>query len=277
MFRNKKTISLALGLTLALIASVAHADYTYGTPTVVGIGQGASPSVSTDGLSLYVDSSSLGGYGSYDIWVYTRETINDDWSGPVNPGPPINGSYGEGSPDISADGLMLFFNSDLPGGQGDWDIWFSTRATTDAPWSKPVNLEPTINSPFVDAHPSISTDGLSLFFRSNRPGGQGGHDVWLSTRATIHDPWSEPVNLGPVVNSSSRDSGPDISSDGLKLFFESERPGGYGQRDIWVTSRATKNDPWGVPVNLGPIANTSVHDITPGVSADGSILYVYSN
>jgi len=79
------------------------------------------------------------------------------------------------------------------------------------------------------------------------------------------------------VNSPSWDSGPDISSDGLKLFFDSTRPGGYGSTDIWVTSRATTDDPWGVPVNIGPIVNTSNDDHTACISADGSILYFYSN
>ena len=283
MFWNKKTISLILVLALALFVETASADYTFGTPTnIPGLYSFSSPSVSTDGLSLYVDSEQSGGYGRYDIFVFTRGTIHEDWSGPVNAGRPINSSLADGNPDISADGLTLFFNSRrTAGGHGGQDIWLTTRATTDEPWSEPVNLGPTINGPYYDGHPSVSTDGLSLFFMSERPdGGQGGRDIWLPPRETPGAPWAEPVNLGPIVNSPSRDSGPDISSDGLKLFFDSERPGGYGRGDIWVTSRATTDDPWGEPVNLGPIVNTSStssNDLTAGISADGSILYFCSN
>jgi len=85
------------------------------------------------------------------------------------------------------------------------------------------------------------------------------------------------VNLGPIVNSPSYDSGPDISSDGLTLFFSSDRDGGEGKDDIWVTRRATTDAPWGVPKNLGPIINDSNHNYTPCISADGSVLYWWSN
>ena len=97
--------------------------------------------------------------------------------------------------------------------------------------------------------------------------------MWVSTRATTNDLWGEPENLGPIVNSSSRENGPDISSDGLTLFFDSDRPGGYGGHDIWVTRRATTDDPWGEPENLGPIINTSAGQVTACISADGSMLY----
>ena len=275
MFWNKKNILIVLGLALVLAVAVVNADYIIGTPT--DIGSGTSPSVSTDGLSLYVDSyQKPGGYGGYDIWLYTRETIYDDWSGPVNIGSPINNSYGQGNPDIWADGLTLIFDDDRPGGPGGYsDMWISTRVAIDEPWSEPVPL--SVNSPYDDSHSSVTSDGLLLFFCSDRPGGFGGRDIYFSTRATINDDWSEPVNLGPIVNSSFRESGVDVSSDGLMLFFDSDRPGGYGGRDIWVTTRASTEDEWGVPMNLGPNVNTSSNDITPCISADGSSLYFYSN
>ena len=163
------------------------------------------------------------------------------------------------------------------GSRGGGDIWQTTRASTDDPWSEPVNLGLTINGPYYDTQPSISADGLSLFFASDRPDGYGDRDIWFSTRATINDPWSEPKNLGAGINSPSRDSGPDISSDGLTLFFDSRRPGGYGLDDVYVTRRATTDDPWGVPKNLGPIVNNSNYNYTPCISTDGSILYFSSN
>ena len=275
MFWKKKNILIVLALALALFADVANADYIIGTPTYIGYG--TSPSVSTDGLSLYIDASqSYGGYGNYDIWVYTRENVHDDWSGPVNLGPLINRSSKDGNPDIWPDGLTLLFDSDRPGTHGNMDIWLSTRETTDDPWSEPVNLGSTINSPYYDGHSSVSSDGLSLFFISDRPGGYGGRDIYVSTRATTNDPWSEPVNLGPTVNSPSDDYGPDISSDGLKLFFDSYRPGGYGERDIWVTRRTAIDAPWSEPVNLGPTVNSSYGDHTSCISPDGSILFFFS-
>ncbi|MHC4298194.1 MAG: TolB-like translocation protein, partial [Planctomycetota bacterium] len=95
----------------------------------------------------------------------------------------------------------------------------------DFTFGNPVNLGPAINTSARDLKPNISADGLSLFFRSNRPGGYGGHDIWVTTRTTTNDEWGIPVNLGPTINSSSKDSGPSISVDGLSLFFDSVLPG----------------------------------------------------
>jgi hypothetical protein len=191
---------------------------------------------------------------------------------PTNLGPPVNSSYSERGPDISADGLELYFfdyPNTHPGGYGDWDIWVATRATKDNEWGTPVNLGLTVNSPAKEAYPSISADGLSLYFNSNRPGGYGGMDIWVTTRPTISDPWGTPANLGPTVNSSNREAGPCISDDGLSLFFFSGRSGGVGGQDIWVTTRESTDNDWGVPVNPGPIVNSPDQDYSPGISADG--------
>jgi hypothetical protein len=199
----------------------------------------------------------------------------------VNLGPTINSSSKDSGPSISVDGLSLFFDSVLPGGYGDTDIWVSTRPTLSDPWGEPVNLGPIVNGSYRDSAPSISHDGLELYFGDIgvgpfRPGGYGGGDLWVTTRATTEDEWSTPVNLGPTVNSSSFDASPNISGDGLALFFYSRRGGGYGYLDIWLSRRTTTDDPWGIPVNLGPPVNTSNDDVHPSISADGSTLYFAS-
>ncbi len=195
---------------------------------------------------------------------------------PTNLGPTVNSSTWDLSPSIPADGLTLYFTSRRPGGYGSWDLWVATRATTDNVWSKPVNLGPTVNSSVRDITSVISADGLSLFFGSNRPGGSGGRDIWVTTRATTEDDWGTPVNLGPTVNSSNWDNNPSISADGLSLFFDSKRPGGSGGTDLWVTTRPTTDDSWGTPVNLGPTVNGPYSDGLPGISADGLALFFSS-
>src|SRR5688500_503924 len=110
-----------------------------------------------------------------------------------------------------------------------------TMSVTGAEWSEwsvPVNLGPTVNSPFADNVPDVTRDGLSLYFSSNRPGGSGAGDLWASRRASVDDPWGVPVNLGPTVNSSAVDLGPNVSPDGHYLFFTSNRPGSLGLNDI---------------------------------------------
>jgi hypothetical protein len=144
-----------------------------------------------------------------------------------------------------------------------------------------VNLGATVNSSSYDTMPSISADGLVLFFMSGRAGGLGGDDLWFTSRTTKNDPWGSPVNLGAIINSSLNEACPDISADGRMLFFSDHmlgpfRPGGYGGQDIWVTTRATINDPWGEPMNLGPVINTSDWEFSPNISGDGSTLYFAS-
>jgi hypothetical protein len=233
--------------------------------------------ISADGLTLYFYSTRPGGLGDVDIWVMTRATTDDEWSAPVNLGEPVNTAYHDAWMSMSADGLSLFIDSTRPGGSGDWDLWVTTRATTEHDWATPVNLGPTVNSLYFDATPSISADGLSLFFESNRPGGPGGWaDLWVTTRTSVSDLWGTPVNLGPTVNSAYGDGSLSISADGLSLYFGSDRPGGEGGWDVWVTKRATISDPWGTPVNLGPPVNTSSTDHSQDFSADGSTLYFSS-
>jgi len=208
---------------------------------------------------------------------------------PTNLGPTVNSSAYEWDPDISADGLSLYFCSRRPGsiggvdenGLGDADIWVTTRKAKDEPWATPINLGPTVNSPAFEGAPSISADGLSLYFTSGRHGGSGSWDIWVTKRKTKDRPWGTPVNLGPTVNSSAVENGPDISSDCLSLYFSTrvdtkDRPG-FGSHDIWVTTRKSKNDPWGIPVNLGPTVNSSAIEGGPSISPDGLSLYFNSD
>jgi len=232
-----------------------------------------SACLSTDGLSLYFSSGRTGGYGSGDLWKSVRATTEDDWGTPVNLGPTINSSSKDSHPNISADGLSLYFRSQRPGGSGQSDLWVSTRANISNPWGTPANLGSTVNSSAHDSCPKISSDGLSLFFSSTRPGGYGSYDIWVSFRKSTRDNWGRPVNLGPTVNSTDLDGGPNISADGRTLFFQSNRPGEYGWIDIWVTMRETINSPWSEPVNLGPTVNSQHGDATPFMSADGSTLF----
>ena len=280
---SKKLIYLVcFVLVLGLVAGVDNADFGFGTPTNLGPTVNSSfvdghPSISADGLTLYFQSTRPGGYGNRDLYVTTRATTNHPWSAPVNLGPTINSSAKDGGSSISADGLSLYFNSGRPGGSGSFDLWVTTRATTNEPWGEPVNLGPTVNSSYNDAAPDISADGLELYFVSGRPGGYGGNDLWVVTRNTTDDDWGAPLNLGPIVNSSSREWGPNISADSLTLFFASRRTGGSGGSDLWVTTRKTKEQPWAEPVNLGSTVNSSAGDGGASISSDSLMLYFASD
>ena len=140
---------------------------------------------------------------------------------PTNLGPLVNSSADDSVPSLSADGLILVFASERPGGQGEADLWMTTRATTSEPWVEPQNLGSPVNTPDTDWCLSLSPDGCTLYYASQRSGGIGGSDIWVSMRATTDDAWGEPVNLGPAINHSGHDGTPFISEDGLELYFSS--------------------------------------------------------
>src|SRR5213593_3565589 len=143
-------------------------------------------------------------------------------------------------------------------------ILVASHTSNFSPWSEPVNLGPTINTPFNEQQSTLSKDGLTLFFASNRPEGPDDavldNNIWVSQRACsdADDPacaWQQPVSLGPPVNTGSNDAGPALSRDGHSLFFFSNRPqGSFGSNDIWVAWRADVHDAfgWETAMNLGP-------------------------
>ena len=262
----------------------AHLNLTFGAPTNVGVPLNTSAndgtySFSTDGLELYFASDRQRVYPDYDLYVMTRASTNEDWSDPADLGPTINSSSYDSFPCISADGLELFFISeDRPGGYGGVDLWVTTRPTKANSWGPPANLGPMVNSSRWDQSPAISSDGLTLVFASaNRPGGYGNDDLWLTTRASIRDAWTSPINLGSAINTPYEESWACLSPDGRVLFFSSDRPGGFGNIDLWMATRATADGSWSTPVNLGSSVNTSANEGAPTVSLDGSILYFASD
>lgn len=185
----------------------------------------------------------------------------------------------------SLSGLLLasrsFSRAAQPSTTGD-----PNGPVTFSEWSAPVNIDnlgSPVNSSVIDQHPAISRKGLSLFFISDRTPGVGGLDMWICQRASVNDPWGPPQNLGPGINSSSTENSPTLSPDEHLLFFVSNRPGGYGGNDIWVSRRHNRRDDfdWGPPVNLGPAINTKDDDEGPTYFDDeetgSSVLYFTSN
>jgi Tol biopolymer transport system component len=233
---------LAFVVALTLTAGSTKADFNFGTPVNLGPNVNCSSGdvvaiVSADGCALYLASDRPGGYGGYDAYVATRQSINDPWGPAVNLGETVNSSSLDGPWSVSADGLSLYLNSDRPGGYGSYDLWVTTQVTTRTSpstiWSKPVNLGSTVNSSSSDLHPNISSDGLSLYFASNRTGGSGPDDIYVTTRASVPEPWGTPVNLGPQINTPAEDFCPSLSPDRSTLYFASSGHGGYGYYDMW--------------------------------------------
>ena len=136
-----------------------------------------------------------------------------------------------------------------------------------SPWLSPVNLGPVINSTGNDQASTFSSDGLTLYFSSDRA---GDFDIYVARRANTQAPWQAPVRLGGAVNGSGREPNSNLSSDGRSLYLTSDRAGGCGGLDLWRSSRTdvTNNDGWQPPVNLGCSINTTFDDAGPDLFVD---------
>jgi len=148
-------------------------------------------------------------------------------------------------------------------------------------FGEPENLGPTVNTEYVECAPSISSDGLTLYFSDApwnlAPGGYGGVDIWIATRPTPDQPWDSVTNLGEAINTQYSEGTPYISTDGLSLFFSSDRAGGSGDNDLWISTRTSLDADWSAPENLGSTINSNKSELFPCVAQDGLELYFYSS
>jgi hypothetical protein len=197
-----------------------------------------------------------------------------DWSSPANVGPPVNSSFVEQGPAISKDGLSLYFQcTNCPGGVGGTDIWVSQRARVDEPWGAPQNLGPNINTTANEGGASVSTDGHTLFFISNRPGGFGANDLYMARRRDKRDDlgWQSGVNLGSAVNTSFTEAAPQPAEDEAtgttSLYFNSDRPEGIGGNDIYMTTRLADGS-FGPPLLVRELSS-SLSDQGVAIRKDG--------
>lgn len=179
--------------------------------------------------------------------------------------------FNEGAHCISPDGKFIFFTGcNRPDGLGSCDIYISKKEN--GIWSAPHNLGAPINTKGWEAQPSISPDGRTLYFVSNRAGGQGGYDIWKST--LVEDgKWSAPVNLGPDINTAFDEGSPYIHADNKTLYFSSNGWPGFGRKDIYKSSLGTDGR-WHTPENLGYPINNHFDQISLHVSMDGQIAHL---
>lgn len=232
-----------------------------------------APAVSPDHLTLYFTSNRPGGAGGWDIWYATRPTVDEPFGQP-EPLSELNTADDDGDAEVSSDGLTIYFTSDQTGALGYRDIWSATRPSLGEPFGASERLEASSSSS-NERDPSVSTDGLHLYFCSPRPNGLGSFDVWYATRPSVDDPFGTALNLAPV-NSAESDRGPSTSPDDLALYFGSGREGSDGLFDIWVAERPGTEHNFGEPQLLDG-ANSPAEDSGPALSADGLTMYFASD
>jgi hypothetical protein len=200
-----------------MIDTVWGGARTVGAPLNTAGNEGAG-SIASDGRSMYFTACDReDGLGRCDIYYTTLE--GNRWTAGTNISSPVNSRYWESQPSLSADGRMLFFVSNRPGGIGGMDLWYSIRKTNGT-WSSPVNPGESLNSKGDEFSPFIYFDGRTLYFSSNGRKSFGGFDIFSSVLQPDSS-WSEPENLGPSINTPSDETGLIISATGRKAYFSS--------------------------------------------------------
>lgn len=242
------------------------------------------PVISTDESVLiytYVGKNTTGGKlnddlkqddveGYYHEDVYISRKVNDST---FSAGESISGSINTKGHDaaiaLSPDGTILFTYTSTDEDNGD--IYMSRLVG--AEWTKPEKLGPNINTNAWEGSCSITSDGRFLYFASERPGGLGGRDLWLSEK--VNGEWGPAVNLGPTINTTLNEDAPFIHPDGITLFFSSEGHQSIGGYDIMYSIK--KENSWIEPLSMGIPLNTTEDDRYYVINAKGDRGYFSSN
>ncbi len=208
-----------------------------------------------DGVTIHDDE---------DIVISFKDD-EGNWQKPLSISPNINSQFNEGTCTISADGRTLIFtNCEGRQGFGSCDLYFSQK--TGEEWSVPENLGPNINSRAWESQPSLSADGRKLFFISDRAGGMGKRDIWMSVKDKNNE-WTRAVNLGSVINTEEDEVSPFIHVNGTTLFFASNGLPGFGGYDLYKSE--WRDSTWSEPENLGYPLNTHEDQVSLFVSTNG--------
>jgi outer membrane protein OmpA-like peptidoglycan-associated protein len=201
----------------------------------------------------------------YNALKYTKK-VDGKWTEPINITPEIQSDGNQYANSLSKDGTLLFLNME---DNFNSDIMFSKYQN--GRWSKSELLNKNINTKFWESHASISPDEESLYFTSNKKGGHGEMDIYVSQKGKDGD-WSEAVNLGPAVNTDLNEDHPFLSEDGKVLYFASQGHFNIGGYDIFKSEQMADGT-WSKPVNLGYPLNTTDDDLFFYPSGNGKYGY----
>jgi len=206
-----------------------------------GPGHNACSSITPDGKQIFIYRNNEEDAKGGEIFV-SKVSAGGKWGTPKIMERPINSSYFEDGACMTADGNTIFFISErgqdvkAKGGQkgyGNGDIWMSKRKSK-TEWDTPTNLGPEINTPYDEGGIYITPDGKTLFFCSQGHNSMGGYDIFKSTN--VNGKWSKAVNLGYPINSVNNETSFCLSVDGKTGYISSNRPGGLGERDIYLVN-----------------------------------------
>ncbi|WP_462248002.1 OmpA family protein [Ekhidna sp.] len=223
------------------------------------------PSVTIDNSSMYFTKRD---FVQSDEDIVVSYFKDGQWTEAESVSSRINSSLNEGACSVSADGrTMIFTSCDGRNSIGSCDLYISKKSGNS--WSKPKNLGKRVNSIYWESQPSLSADGKTLYFASNRTGGFGGRDIWVSY--DVEGQWSTPQNLGSKINTPKDETTPFIHPNGVSLYISANGFPGMGGYDLYVTNK--EDSVWTKPKNLGYPINTYKDEVAIVIGADGETAY----
>ena len=182
--------------------------------------------------------------------------------------------YNQGMGKISRDGKLMFFPVYNRAAEGNDCNIMKANMRRDAILD--INeMGEEINSPYWESQPTVNCEGKSLYFVSDRPGGYGGRDIWVS-HLQENGAWTNAINLGPKINTKMDEESPFMADDNVTLFFASNGHPGYGETDIFYT-RFNEDEGWGTPQNMGKPVNSANNELSFFMTAKGDKGYLASN
>jgi len=265
---RKKTFQFAVDYA----ANHSNSSYQF---TPVNLGDSINTSSSEYYPSITINDSlfvfTRRGVGIREDFVESTILPHHEYSKSKTISGSINEEPSKGAINISQDGDWLIFAGNFPSsGLGNFDLYISYQ--TPQGWSEPINLGPQINTEFWESSPSLSSDKNTLYFSSDRPGGYGGKDLYVSHRLS-NGKWSEALNMGSSVNTTGDELAPFIHADNNTLYFTSDGLPGYGGSDLFVMRRKnapeSHGDEWNAPENLGYPINTIENDGSLFIASNG--------
>lgn len=199
-----------------------------------------------------------------DLVISKKDSLGH-WQKPESISPNVNSEFNEGTCSISADGRQLIFTSCLGRkGFGNCDLFQSLKVG--GIWSQPLNMGPQINSAAWESQPSLSADGRVLYFLSDRKGGLGNRDIYVSHQIEPNK-WTKAENLGPKINTSYDEISPFVHANGRTLFFAANGRLGFGGYDLFRSEK--ENGEWQEPINFGYPVNNHEDQFSLFITADG--------
>lgn len=251
--------SIGAAVLVALVGATAPAqnEFFVGATPIAELNMAGfssfSPTLSEDELYMVFASDRPGGLGAHDLYETSRPTVDSLWGPPQNL-VQLNSAGADYEPNLSYDGLELYFVSTRAGGLGNSDIYVSQRPAVGAPWGPPQNLGAPVNGAGIaNDDPALTQDGLTMFYTGP---GAGGADVLRTQRANLGAPWGPPQPFAPA-NSAAFDHSPIPDGNGEVVWFSSTRAGGpLGSSDFYMVAGDPVTNTYSAPVPIADVGST---------------------